>query len=59
MDLEALRDILSEILLQLKILELKIDIKTQGFTIMSQLGDLREHKLHDDKRQHLQTTWML
>ncbi len=45
MDVAAVRDILSEILQRLKILEIKIDIQTQGFATSSQLSDLGEHRI--------------
>jgi hypothetical protein len=52
MDVSDLRDLLSEILQRLRLIELKIDVIRKGRATMEQLAEIRRDRLEDYKRTY-------
>jgi hypothetical protein len=52
MDVSDLRDLLSEILQRLRLIELKIDVIREGRATMEQLAEIRRDRLEDYKRTY-------
>jgi hypothetical protein len=52
MEVSDLTDVLNEILQRLRIVELKIDVITQGHATMDQLAEIRRDRLAEYKRSY-------